>query len=251
MAIMLRSQGIPTRMGRGYASGEYKPESKLYRVRARDAHTWPEVYFTGFGWIPFEPTVIIDPSEIPLGSESAPPTPDPIEEQKRIDELLKQRLTPTPSPTPTPKPIAPLDQKKPQPQGLDRIFTPIFWQAVTAFLMLLVAGILIIIAKLSNNRAEGDVISSYGRLALWARWLGIYFQPQHTPEERAEILKSAVPEAETSVKKLTGEYARLQYSADKKPNQLLDTLHEWKILRPLFIDRLMRRYLPSWLYHLW
>jgi hypothetical protein len=25
-------------------------------VRARDAHSWVEVYFTGYGWIPFDPT---------------------------------------------------------------------------------------------------------------------------------------------------------------------------------------------------
>lgn len=249
MALMLRSQGIPTRMGRGYASGEYKADSKLYRVRARDAHTWPEVYFAGFGWIPFEPTVIIDPSEIPLGSEAAPPTPDPIEEQKRIDELLKNRPTPTPSPTP--KAVAPLNQQKPTAEPQNEKSSHFFLQAFLAFLVMLVAGVLILIANLSNRRIEGDVVSSYGRLALWARWLGIHFQPQHTPEERAEILKSAVPNAEVPVKKLTSEYARLQYSADKKPNAFLDTLHEWKVLRPLFIDKLARRYLPSWLYHIW
>ena len=25
-------------------------------MRARDAHSWVEVYFTGYGWIPFDPT---------------------------------------------------------------------------------------------------------------------------------------------------------------------------------------------------
>ena len=27
-----------------------------YEVDARDAHAWPELYFQGLGWVPFEPT---------------------------------------------------------------------------------------------------------------------------------------------------------------------------------------------------
>lgn len=52
---MLRSIGIPARWALGYAQGETLPNnSKL--IRQRDAHSWPEVYFPGIGWVEFEPT---------------------------------------------------------------------------------------------------------------------------------------------------------------------------------------------------
>ena len=56
MAMMLRTQGVPTRLVLGFGPGEADPEGHL--VRDRDNHSWPEVYFPGIGWAPFEPTPI-------------------------------------------------------------------------------------------------------------------------------------------------------------------------------------------------
>lgn len=56
MVVMLRSQGIPARLVSGFGSGRYDFVNNLYEVRARDAHSWVEVYFPGKGWVPFEPT---------------------------------------------------------------------------------------------------------------------------------------------------------------------------------------------------
>jgi hypothetical protein len=39
-----------------------------YIVRNRDSHAWPEVYFEGAGWVPFEPTVSQPEFILPLGS---------------------------------------------------------------------------------------------------------------------------------------------------------------------------------------
>lgn len=54
--LMLRSLGIPARWVVGYAQGEYDAEAKAYKVRERDAHAWPEVFFPEYGWVEFEPT---------------------------------------------------------------------------------------------------------------------------------------------------------------------------------------------------
>ena len=53
---MLRSQGVPSRVVSGYAQGEYDDASQSYRVRASNAHTWVEVYFPNYGWIPIDPS---------------------------------------------------------------------------------------------------------------------------------------------------------------------------------------------------
>ena len=56
MAIMLRTQGIPTRIVNGFLTGEYNSISGNFIVRASDAHTWVEVFFPGVGWVEFDPT---------------------------------------------------------------------------------------------------------------------------------------------------------------------------------------------------
>ena len=56
MVVMLRTQGIPTRLVSGFGSGTYNYATNLYEVRAMDAHAWVEVYFPQYGWVPFEPT---------------------------------------------------------------------------------------------------------------------------------------------------------------------------------------------------
>jgi transglutaminase-like putative cysteine protease len=55
-ALMLRSQGIPTRLVTGYAPGEYNPTLDQAVVRESDAHAWIEVFFPGHGWVPVDPT---------------------------------------------------------------------------------------------------------------------------------------------------------------------------------------------------
>ena len=58
--VLLRTLGIPARWSVGYAQGE-STQDRTYIVRQRDAHAWPEVYFTGLGWVEFEPTASQQP----------------------------------------------------------------------------------------------------------------------------------------------------------------------------------------------
>lgn len=55
-AVMCRVAGIPSRLVTGFATGEFNPLTGLYEVRVNDAHAWVELYFSGIGWLPFEPT---------------------------------------------------------------------------------------------------------------------------------------------------------------------------------------------------
>ncbi len=56
MALMLRMDGIPARVAAGFLPGSYDGATGSYRVSAVDAHAWVEVYFSGIGWVPFNPT---------------------------------------------------------------------------------------------------------------------------------------------------------------------------------------------------
>jgi transglutaminase-like putative cysteine protease len=56
MALMLRYLGIPARVAVGFAGGRYNASRHAWLVTDRDAHAWVEVWFKGFGWLPFDPT---------------------------------------------------------------------------------------------------------------------------------------------------------------------------------------------------
>ena len=54
MALMARLLGIPARVAVGFVRGQYVDGT--WRVTDHDAHAWVEVWFRGYGWIPFDPT---------------------------------------------------------------------------------------------------------------------------------------------------------------------------------------------------
>lgn len=57
MALMLRSEGIATRVVNGFQMGEYNDTADAYTVRQMDAHSWVEVYFPATdSWVAFDPT---------------------------------------------------------------------------------------------------------------------------------------------------------------------------------------------------
>lgn len=94
MAWMVRELGLPSRVAIGFTSGSRRTEGS-FTLTNHNAHAWPEVYFEGFGWVPFEPTPSSsvggavtpdwapdpnrpdDPDQIPSASPGAAPTGDP------------------------------------------------------------------------------------------------------------------------------------------------------------------------------
>lgn len=54
-AAMARSLGIPARVAVGFTAGT-RDDKGNFRVSGRNAHAWPEVYLSGYGWVAFEPT---------------------------------------------------------------------------------------------------------------------------------------------------------------------------------------------------
>ncbi len=56
MTLMLRMDGIPARVGVGFKPSLLNTADSATTVRALDAHAWVEVFFSGIGWVPFDPT---------------------------------------------------------------------------------------------------------------------------------------------------------------------------------------------------
>jgi transglutaminase-like putative cysteine protease len=58
MAILARCAGLPARYVEGYIlpPEPSKNDPSVYVVTNMQAHAWVEIYFEGYGWLPFEPT---------------------------------------------------------------------------------------------------------------------------------------------------------------------------------------------------
>ena len=54
MALMVRLLGIPARVAAGFVNGRFA--DGRWTITDHDAHTWVEVWYRGFGWLPFDPT---------------------------------------------------------------------------------------------------------------------------------------------------------------------------------------------------
>jgi transglutaminase-like putative cysteine protease len=66
MGVMLRLAGVPSRVVLGY--GHDAPNvNGTFQVTTFDAHAWVEAYFSGVGWVPFDPTPV---TGIPGGSDN-------------------------------------------------------------------------------------------------------------------------------------------------------------------------------------
>ena len=83
-AAMMRTLGIPARVAVGFTAGENAGDQGAL-VLGKHAHAWPEVWFDGLGWVPFEPT--------PGVGHRAPTTPQtsPFNSLSRAEESVERR----------------------------------------------------------------------------------------------------------------------------------------------------------------
>ena len=56
LAILLRSVGIPARNVNGFLGGRWNEFGQFVTVSQNEAHSWTEVWFPRYGWIPFDGT---------------------------------------------------------------------------------------------------------------------------------------------------------------------------------------------------
>lgn len=68
MIVLLRAAGIEAREVNGFLGGEWNAFGSYLVVTQNQAHSWVEVWFPGFGWVPFDPT----PSTIAAGEVLSP-----------------------------------------------------------------------------------------------------------------------------------------------------------------------------------
>ena len=67
-ATLMRAAGIPSRVVVGFLGGQFNQFGHYLLVRQSDAHAWCEVWLDGTGWERVDPTSVIAPARVNLGS---------------------------------------------------------------------------------------------------------------------------------------------------------------------------------------
>jgi transglutaminase-like putative cysteine protease len=241
MAVMLRSLGIPARLAQGYSQGEQEPSSGAYLVRQRDAHTWVEVYFPGYGWIEFEPTAAepqIARAEVPKNEETASAVPTPAgPADTPLDDLERLRRQEE-------------ERTRANAGGLTNL--PLYLPSFDSRMLLIplgllvVAGIATVVSKNAlQRRWEGLPLIEriFDQIAVLTIVLGIHQRPTQTPAEYAEEVGTQVPPARSAMQRLTTLFSRSRFGqAGLSPDEEQEADSLWRSIRLLFVKHLGNRW---------
>ncbi len=107
-AAMARLLGLPARVAVGFTSGTWQSDGR-YHVTGKEAHAWPEVYLSGYGWVAFEPTPGrgMPGAENYTGVAPAQATEAPVESTPAMT-TAPEVTTVAPTPEVTEAPVAPV-----------------------------------------------------------------------------------------------------------------------------------------------
>ncbi len=281
MIVMLRHLGIPARLAAGFSQGEFDSDIGQFVVREREAHTWVEVYFPGYGWIEFEPTSAqapihrdgdelaqeqeqpqnTDPTSTPSPTPSPTPLPSPtsLPNQQVREQNLEQptaTLTPTALPSPSPTPVIlptvqpPISPDNPPPLS---VLQPIISFALVVMLFLIVLAIIALLLfwwwEWRGMGGLSPVSRAYARLERYIQLIGINVGSTQTTLEKRRELQRRIPAAREPIRTISDLYTRERYGASSSDagehKQYAESAEKaWYSTRGNILRRWLRRRIP-------
>jgi hypothetical protein len=247
MVVLLRSLNIPARLAQGYAGGALDPQSNAYVVRESVGHSWPEVYFPGYGWQRFEPTpasyasVPVRPAEptasgqdtstSAAGGAGGPLDSEALRRQELEDLLNAQRGSAAD--------IEAIQRAQQERLARERTRQLIIGGSILAALL---AGIGLFFLSLRRElRGLSPATAAYVRLARLAAWAGLAQDEHVTPYEYGGELGRSLPEQRGEVERIVGAYVAERYSPDSQSEPSGDLEQDFLRLRRPLLGRMLSR----------
>ena len=280
MIVMLRHLGIPARLAAGFSQGTYDSSVGQYVVREREAHTWVEVYFPGYGWIEFEPTSAQAPihrdgdelaqeqeepqSPEPTATPSPTPSPTPLpsptalpSQEAREQNLEPPTVTPSPTALPSPSPTPfilptvqpPISPDNPPPLS---VLQPIIFFALVVMLLLIVLAIIALLLfwwwEWRGMGGLSPVSRAYARLERYIQLIGINVGSTLTTLEKRRELQQRIPAAREPIRTISDLYTRERYSGSRdaveNSNFAESAEKAWYVTRGNILRRWLRKRIP-------
>lgn len=207
MAVLARAAGLPARVVGGYVTG--RQLGNAWVVDGADAHTWPEIYFAGQGWVPFEPTPGYNSLAAATSAATAAlVTPSPIRPRtlpsRRANAHGRSpRAALSGSP---PRPVGSA-HPAPAPQAPSGMLL-----GALAALLCLVGGSVLLLRRRARWE-QGTIDGVYAGLCRAAGWLALRPHRSQTPGEFAAAFAACPPDEYAAVRRITGLYVAARYGA--------------------------------------
>lgn len=246
MVVMLRSLNVPARLAQGYAGGTLDPKFNAYVVRESVGHSWPEVYFPGYGWQRFEPTPASytsvparpalptrDPAAPSAGGGAAPLSQRDAEE--RLRRLLEEELLANSGGS--------VDIEQLRREQEQRILREQLRRAVISggILAALLAGVAVFFRSLRRElRGMSPSAAAYTRLVRMAGWAGMPHDEHRTPYEFGREIGRQLPEQQPAIGRIVDAYVGERYRPEHRGDA--DNLeHDWLSIRKPLLLRMLSR----------
>ncbi len=206
MIVLLRAEGIPARMVTGFSPASWDIAEQGYLYRERQAHAWVEVFFPGYGWVPFEPTPGRTGTTEAAATEAAPsPTPSPTPTPVATIAADGTALAQPPAVLPTPTAAAGSTGG-----------TTLAAQARSIGLVLAVFATLVggvwLLVRVLGRRKTATAGSIYEQAVRISRRFGVSAGPTTTPREWAQRIEARSPDAARPAAWIAEVYSRERYA---------------------------------------
>ena len=228
MAAMARTLDIPARVVVGFLDGEEQLDGRILYT-SDDRHAWPELYFSGVGWVRFEPTP----------GQRAGATPSWT--RQSLDDPEASAPTPEAVATPSTDPNAAEDDA----DGGSGTGVDVPWIALAVLTLIALAGLLpALLRRLQRQRRlSGDDLhelseGAWDELRATALDLGLDWPERRSPREQAKVVIHQVrtgPEEVRALKGLLTQVERSRYGPDgdvpadaETRARTVETLARWR-----------------------
>jgi transglutaminase-like putative cysteine protease len=226
MNVMLRTLGIPSRQVSGFAQGILDDKTHQYLVNSVDAHSWVEVYFPGYGWIPFEPTP--DGVNAPISRPATRallnvPPPASTEATARPRPLPKEPVVDTSGSTSNGR--------------FPDLWRQLLVAGVVVLVLLIITGLLVARWLL----AVKDVPRIWRRLHFLGDRLKVKRHQGDTPQEYGDRLATVVPPLDAEMRRLANLYTRASFRRDGlSADELAEARRAWHRVRSSYTGLVVR-----------